>query len=91
MGLFKRKPKACGVCGMRGYHDNNVHRVEARKLARDVKDLRRELEDDTLEREAPDIARQCDFDLVEYLMKLEDMVQPLGFTDADIEEMILTS
>lgn len=90
MSLFKRKPR-CEVCNMPGYHDDNVHRVKARELAREIKDLRRDLEDDTLKVEARDIARQYEIDLVEAEMKLQNIVQPLGFTDAEIEQMILTA
>lgn len=91
MGLFSRKSRACDVCRMRGYHDDNVHRVRARELARDIKNLREELKDDNLEKEQPHLARRYEFELVDAEIKLEDEAQILGLSDLQVEEMILAA
>lgn len=91
MSVFRRKPKPCEICRMRGYHDHDVHRVHARELVRDIKSLRRELDDDTLGREFPYLARRYELSLIGAQMEFEDETQILGLAKPQIEEMIRTA
>lgn len=91
MSIFSRKPKPCDVCHMRGYHDHNVHRVHARQLAREIKNLRIDLDDEKPSVELQALIPTLEKQLVTTKTNLHDQAAILGLSDAQVEEMIVTA